>query len=176
MEPRRRLGRRRAMRVVLVTAILGLVAACAGGGTTSDPTPATTPPVACTEIGCNSGLQVDLATVDLVADAAYLVELCIGSDCVEVEAGPGHTGEITPGADLGTLEGGSMIVDREADIIQLMVGFAEFDSVETVSFSITDVATGEVLAVTDGEEVPFERHQPNGPGCPPVCFFGRLSL
>ena len=73
------------MRVVLVTAILGLVAACAGGGTTSDPTPATTPPVACTEIGCNSGLQVDLATVDLVADAAYLVELCIGSDCVEVE-------------------------------------------------------------------------------------------
>ena len=163
------------MRRLSIAFLVAVVAAC-GGGAASESTPATTAPMICTEIGCNSGLRVELSGVDLVADSTYLVDVCIGDECVEVEVGPGHDGQITPGADPDTLEGGSLLVDYEGDAIDLMVGFAEFDPIETVSFSITDVATGEVLASADGREVPFERNQPNGPGCPPVCFFGRLSL
>lgn len=166
------------MKHVLLALLLCLPTACGGGsGTaTTDTTPPTTAPVVCTEIGCNSGLRVELSDVDLVSDATYLVEVCIGEQCVDVEIGPGHSGEITPGADPNTLEGGSIFIDADSDSVELFTGFAEFDAVETVSFSITDIATDEVLAVADGEEVPFERNQPNGPGCPPVCFFGRLSL
>lgn len=165
------------MKSILAAVCLCLVVACGSDGSTATTVPpSTAPPAVCTEIGCNSGLRVELADADLTADSTYSIDICIGEECVQVEVGPGHTGEITSGADPSTLEGGSIFLDAEADRVELMLGFVEFDPIETVSFSITDVATGEVMASTGGEDVPFERSQPNGPGCPPVCFFGRLSL
>lgn len=127
---------------------------------------------ACTEIGCRSLLTVELPEADLVVEATYGVEICVDGDCtgtnITIDAG-NDRGE----AVLGEADGVALRADE--DLVEYQLPDEGYGETAKVSFTLTD-ADGEVLAETQGEEVPLERSQPNGPGCPPVCFTGRLTV
>jgi hypothetical protein len=69
-----------------------------------------------------------------------------------------------------------MLMEAEGDYIDYYLPEDDYGESATVTFTLED-ASGSVLTQTEGAtEVPLERSQPNGPGCPPVCFFGRMSV
>jgi len=107
---------------------------------------------ACTAIGCTSGVTVDFTQFwQVPGDEVNSVRTCIGSTCsVETRPGTAH------------LAGASVI--------------APYDHDEAVIVSITlRDAAGRVLA-SDQIQTEVRRHQPNGPGCLPVCYFANLRL
>jgi len=151
-------------------------------GTTAPDTTATSDPRFCTEVGCDSYLEIELAEVDIIPEATYDVEICVNDICateiVTIDVRHPGTGEIEHGASprtRGSLDG-YMVVWAEDDHIDYYLPEADYDSSASVTFTLTN-SDGDVLARTDGPaDVPLERSQPNGPGCPPVCFFGRMTL
>lgn len=142
----------------------------------------TTEPRFCTEIGCDSLLRIELTEVDITPEATYDVEICVNDVCatetVAIDQRHPGTGEIQRGESpraRGTLDG-HMIIWAEDDRIDYYLPEADYDSFASVTFTLTN-SDGDGLARTDGAaDVPLERSQPNGPGCPPVCFFGRMSV
>jgi len=68
-----------------------------------------------------------------------------------------------------------MLVWADGDHIDYHPPEGEYGASAQISFTLTDVE-GDVLAHVQNEDIPMERSQPNGPGCPPVCFFGRLTV
>lgn len=148
--------------------------------TTAPDTPATSDPRFCTEIGCDSYLEIELTEVDITPEATYDVEICVNDICameiVTIDVRHPGTGEIEHGASPRTQRAGYMIVWAEDDHIDYYLPEADYDSSASVTFTLTN-SNGDVLARTDGPvDVPLERSQPNGPGCPPVCFFGRMTV
>lgn len=145
-------------------------------------TTSTTEPRFCTEIGCDSLLTIELTEVDITPEAIYDVEICVDDVCatetVTIDQRHPGTGEIQRGESpraQGTLDR-YMIIWAEDDHIDYYLPEADYDSSASVTFTITN-SDGDVLARTDGPaDVPLERSQPNGPGCPPVCFFGRMTV
>jgi hypothetical protein len=127
------------------------VIVCAAGlaGCASEPedpgsvTPPAEAPLACTEIGCDSGLFADLSGLrDSVPEAAR-VKLCLDSVC----------------ETLGRARFSyAAVVDRglasEGDRSVSMVVFGD---------------SGNVL-YRSSVRAPAVRSRPNGKGCPPVCF------
>lgn len=150
--------------------------------TTQPDTTSTGEPRFCTEIGCDSTLEVELTDVDIAPEATYNVEICVDEVCtaetVTIDLRHPGTGEIQRGASSrpqGTLDG-YMVIWAEEDRIVYYLPEAEYDATASVAVRLTD-SDGNVLADTGGPaDVPLERSQPNGPGCPPVCFFGRLTV
>ena len=149
---------------------------------TESNTTSTTEPRFCTEIGCDSLLTIELAEVDITPEATYYVEICVDDVCatetVTIDQRHPSTGEILRGESpraQGTLDG-YMIIWAEDDHIDYYLPEADYDSSASVTFTLTN-SYGDVLTRTDGPaDVPVERSQPNGPGCPPVCFFGRITV
>jgi hypothetical protein len=145
-------------------------------------TTATNEPRFCTAIGCDSLLTIDLTEVDITPEAKYDVEICLNEVCatetVTIDLRHPGTGEIERGESprtQGTLDG-YMIIWAEDDHIDYYLPEADYDSSASIKFTLTN-SNGDVLARTDGPaDVPLERSQPNGPGCPPVCFFGRMTV
>lgn len=145
-------------------------------------TTSTTEPRFCTEIGCDSLLRIELTEVDITPEATYDVEICVDAVCatetVTIDQRHPGTGDVQRGASpraQGTLDG-YMIIWAEDDHIDYYLPEADYVSSASVTFTLTN-SDGDVLARTDGPaDVPLERSQPNGPGCPPVCFFGRMTV
>ena len=150
--------------------------------TTQPDTTSTSEPRFCTEIGCDSILEVRLTEVDIALEATYDVEICVNKECaaetVTIDLRHPGTGEIQRGASSrpqGTLDG-YMVLWVEEDRIDYYLPAADYDTTTSVSVRFMD-SDGNVLADTGGPaDVPLERSQPNGPGCPPVCFFGRMTV
>ena len=100
----------------------------------------------CTLIGCESQIRFELTALDLEPGSTYDVEVCLDDRCESATVDiPGL--DAGPGAAGGD---GSIILDPTGDTI--------------------------VLVLPDGENVEldgpieFERLQPNGPDCAPVCW------
>ncbi|MFP3883748.1 MAG: hypothetical protein ACLFWH_15720 [Actinomycetota bacterium] len=150
--------------------------------TTQPDTTSTSEPRFCTEIGCDSILEVQLTEVDIAPEATYDVEICLNEECaaetVTIDLRHPGTGEIQRGASSrseGTVDG-YMVLWAEEDRIVYYLPEADYDTTASVSVRLMD-SDGNVLADTGGPaDVPLERSQPNGPGCPPVCFFGRMTV
>lgn len=150
--------------------------------TTQADTTGTSEPRFCTEIGCDSVLEVELADVDIAPGATYDVESCVGKVCaaetVTINLRHPGTGEIERGEGprpQGTLDG-YMVVWAEEDRMDYYLPEADYNTSASVTVRVMN-SDGDVLADTDGPaDVPLERSQPNGPGCPPVCFFGRMTV
>jgi len=126
------------------------------------------PPRACTDAGCESAVTF-LLPVDLEVNVAYEVEACVDELCERAtlavplpEDGP-FTGVTVDAITLQT----------DTDSIMLSLGNREMadDHRVRVTVSIDDEA------IAEGEaDVAFERNQPNGPGCEPVCWFAEVEV
>jgi hypothetical protein len=115
------------------------------------------PPIACTLIGCESQIEFQLSG-DLVRGEAYDIEACIDADC---------TAQTVEVPDSGFVIGGAFTLDADRDTVTLRLLGDDYSGSHTVSLSVT----GEGGAVAELEtETDFERSQPNGPGCEPVCW------
>ena len=121
------------------------------------------PPVACTEIGCESGVEFELAQ-SLEEDHSYEIEACADSFCRSetVDIPTAFTGRRMGELDVG--------LDR----VLLILPQGDYAGRHRVSLVLRDAESGEVLAQTE-RDVEFERLQPNGPDCPPVCWFARVA-
>jgi hypothetical protein len=115
------------------------------------------PPLACTLIGCESQLEFELSG-DLVRGESYEIEACVDGDC---------TTETVQLPDSGFVMGGAFTLDADRDTVALRLLGADYNGTHTVSLSVT----GDGGPVAEVEtETDFERSQPNGPGCEPVCW------
>lgn len=127
---------------------------------------------ACTEIGCRSLLAVELTEADIVGDAIYGVTICVDGECTEADVTidvENDQGE----AVLGEADG--VVLRADEDLVEYRLSDEGYGETAEVSLTLTDT-DGTILAETESEQVPIERSQPNGPGCPPVCFTGRLTV
>ena len=104
--------------------------------------------VACTEIGCDSGLFLDLSPIAAKMPDAKKVEVCLEDRCQT----------FSPKESL------AMVVDHRLKSEQSV----------TVTLTATDAA-GHVV-FRESKSVRSQRAQPNGHGCPPVCFQVPLKL
>jgi len=120
----------------IILAVVAITAACSNGSSQ--------PPQICTQIGCESGLQVILS----VAPAGpFRVEAqAAGDDAPRVFECP--AGERCESAF-----------------------FADFTPEEA---TIRVIANGRTTART--VRPTYERVQPNGPDCPPICWQGRVRV
>lgn len=146
----------------LLALIAGLVIGLAGCDLLGLPTPQ--PPIrACTEIGCESAVAFHL-DLDLETGVEYRLEACVDADCaaetVEVPAAAGF-GHRTVTFDVST----------EEDRVLFLLPDGDFPGQHRVSLRVTgsDGSASDVQALVE-----FERNQPNGPGCPPVCWFAEI--
>lgn len=125
-------------------------------------------PRACTEIGCENLLSFVLTDVDLVAGTDYAVQVCLEDDCeqatLQVPEEPGVVGA----------SAGRLALDVEGDVVTLRELGGELSGSYAVSFEVRDSA-GQQLVATQGE-TRFQRSQPNGDGCPPICWQARIEV
>ena len=150
-----------AKRMVLAVGLIGLIACGREGGPQGKAGP---PTQACTEIGCDSRITFDLSQ-DLVEGRTYRVEACVDDLCdtQTLEVPPGHGGAAS----------GSLEVTTEDDTISLRLPDKDWSGAHRATLNVQDEA-GRVVARTE-KSVGFERTQPNGPGCPPVCWQARIT-
>jgi hypothetical protein len=100
-------------------------------------------PVACTEIGCASGLYMDLRPLDRGLPAAERVRICVEDQCRTFALG------------------GANIADMR------VAGLKERDRVRV---RMTVLGTGGRVLRRSAVTAPVRRSKPNGPRCPPTCF------
>ena len=114
-------------------------------------------PVECTLIGCDSQIVFEVPA-DLEKSQTYDVGVCIDERCETA------TVVISPnGAGLA----GSFHIDAAADRVTLSLPEGDYSGTHTVSLRLNGAGVEpiEIEAKTE-----FERGQPNGPGCPPICW------
>ena len=139
----------------LATGMLLILAACLAPPVPVDPPEG--PPIACTLIGCESQMEFELSA-DLLRGEAYDIEACVDGDC---------TSETVQIPDSGFVIGGAFTLDADRDTVTIRLIGEDYSGSHTVSLSVT----GEVGPVAEVEvDTEFERSQPNGPGCEPVCW------
>lgn len=126
-------------------------------------------PRACTGIGCESGVRFNLG-VDLVAEVAYEVTACVDDLCGEgiLEVPPPADGPFTGTSD------GALTIATDTDSIFYSLGDLDASGRHRVSIKVRS-ESGDVVAEFEGE-AEFERTQPNGPGCEPVCWLAEIPL
>jgi hypothetical protein len=107
---------------------------------------------ACTLIGCMDGVHIEVAD-ELVGDAASLTA-CMGGMCSDHELQQDLPGVVP-----------LVVVERE--------GLAPRDRVD-VTVEVRDEDGG--LLAEHQQELVIEEQRPNGPGCPPVCATGRVTV
>ncbi|HEX9890160.1 MAG TPA: hypothetical protein VGA69_11815 [Nitriliruptorales bacterium] len=160
------------MRSTVLTAVLVVLAVGASGCDRLRGLP-DGQPRACTLIGCENALTFQLTDVDLRAGVTYDVEVCVDDSCTRADVVVPPAGDGAPvGARVGQL-----YVDPESDQIQRLgqLGLeGDLSGVHEVSLEVRDEA-GELLVATRGE-TGFERSEPNGEGCPPVCWAATVEV
>jgi hypothetical protein len=114
-------------------------------------------PVECTLIGCDSQVVFEIPA-NLEASRTYDVEACIDQGCETV------TLEIPP---QGVGLAGPFLIDAATDVVTLRLPEGDYSGTHAVSLTLgsADFEPIEIEAETE-----FERGQPNGPDCPPVCW------
>lgn len=115
----------------------------------------------CTLIGCESGVSFDLDE-PLPPGQEFHVSACVGDVCREMSGTVPERG-CTTQSDLmvcGPQSGGTDV--------HLTLPSGTYDQVYEVHLDLT-TGSGETLAEANGS-VDFQRSQPNGPNCGPICW------
>lgn len=120
------------------------------------------PPQVCTQIGCESHILFELG-VDLQPGMRYEIEACVDGECTSESVVVDPNGFSTVGA-IG--------VDAHRDTVGLRLLGDDYSGTHQVSLSIVGPGM-QISRIT--EAVEFERVQPNGPGCEPVCWQAVVS-
>jgi hypothetical protein len=131
------------------------LASCLAAPVPADPND---PPLACTAIGCNSQLTFELGT-ELERGERYDLEACIDGDC------DAATVEIPPS---GFATSGAFTVDADRNAVTVTLLGEDYSGAHDVSLTVVDARAQDIVRVADTIE--FDRAQPNGPGCEPVCW------
>lgn len=135
----------RVARLLCVTAVSAVAAAGCGadddsaaGASNGEP-----PPVACTEIGCESGVFLDIGVIKRNLAAAERVKLCLRTRCRTYSL-------------------------ARADLVNLSVkGLREG---QRVSVRMVIYGEGGEVLRRSAVRAPVRKVKPNGPRCPPTCF------
>ena len=114
-------------------------------------------PVFCTQIGCDSQVLLELSA-DLEPGRTYEVEACLDDFCESamVEVPP-------PGVGVSD----SFVVDVATDVVAFVLPEADYSGVHRVTLALRG---GGVERIEIEAETEFERSQPNGRNCPPICW------
>lgn len=123
-------------------------------------------PRACTAIGCDNQLRVVVAQ-DLQPGTEYEIETCVGERCAEATIVVPQGGGAVGASD------GAITLETEPDAVIFRLPDTDWSGEHRVTATVRDAASGDMLAAVD-EEVEFRRSQPNGPDCPPVCWFAEV--
>lgn len=159
-------------RTTLVAGLVSLVGACTLPGQ-SPPEP---PVRACTEIGCESLLTVEFEEADIQPEETYRVSMCVDDECIDETVTidmPSDTGEGVMG--WAELDRGRITLRADENTMEYTLPGDEYGASAVVDLTLTD-SSGVVVAAVEDDEVSLDRAQPNGPGCPPVCFTGRMTI
>jgi hypothetical protein len=131
-------------RMLCLAAFAAALVACGDDEDSSARTPtANPPPVACTEIGCDSGVFLDVSPVRKRLPEARRLKLCLRDKCRTYSLA--RVGFVS--LSVRGLRAGQRVSVR-------LVVFGE---------------RGEVLR-RSAVRAPVRKVQPNGPNCPPTCF------
>ena len=120
--------------------------------------------MACTLIGCESQVVFELGDItDIRSGATYEVEACVDGTCesTSVEVPPAQGGAMGAGMN------GSLLVDPQQDLVSVRLGPGDYSGLHTVSLTLV-APNGQLIEIESDTE--FERSQPNGPGCEPICW------
>jgi hypothetical protein len=141
-------------RLILIPLAALVLAGCGGDSSSSGtgiaggPDGSSVPGKACTEIGCSSGLFVDLTPVAQAERDARRVRLCLDSHCEDFKPG-----------------------DPLAMVTELQIGEAK-----SVEVSMTVFGAGGKVLHRERTTQELKRVQPNGHSCKPVCFQVSLDV
>ena len=124
----------------------------------------------CDAIGCSSQVSFHLSA-DLEAGVAYTVEACADDHCRQ------HTLTVPEDRSAGVAaravtDGLGLDTDRDAITLTLPDG-TDWSGTHAVTLRVVTSDGDPVTHMTD--DVEFERTQPNGPGCPPVCWLAEVA-
>lgn len=141
----------------------------------------TEPTIICDEVSCNSALTIELDEVDIEPNDTYHLEICVDGDCtaatITVDIVNPGTQQVSHGATErrpGTLER-HIVMWADDDRIDYVLPEKEYGQSVAVAFTLEDADRLTLVETGEATDVPVERSQPSGPGCP-VCFFGRLTV
>ena len=121
----------------------------------------------CNDVGCLSGVEVQVP-VDLVADAAYDVEICVDDDCQREVLNV-----VPPDEEVAGVFEGDVEMDFIRDTVFLTLPDGTWSGVHQVRATISGEASDTLVEVA--REVEFSSSQPNGAACGPTCWFARVS-
>ena len=112
----------------------------------------------CTEIGCQSGAEIQLSP-----------PLQPGSYEIEVSAGTGSAFCAVTIGDLDTVDCTGTLTDVRIEAGMIFVG----GTPPTVAIQIT---TESGTIADEAIDLEYESQQPNGSGCPPICSVAEAEL
>ena len=112
----------------------------------------------CTLIGCESQITFNLP-VDLEPGQRYELEACVDGDC--------NSATLTL-SDRGFGTSGPFVIPAAGNAVNVLLLGDDYSGLHQVSLTVIGPG-GQVARIAD-EAVEFERVQPNGPGCEPVCW------
>lgn len=121
------------------------------------PVPPDEAPIACRLIGCGSQVTFELEA-DVVRGTTYEVEACVDGECASA------TVDVP---DAGFAVSGPFSVDADGDALTLRLLGDDYSGAHEVSLRVTG---SDGLVVEAESLVEFDRLQPNGRGCAPVCW------
>lgn len=124
----------------------------------------------CNDAGCFNRVAFELGH-DLLVGETYTMEACVDDYCETATlGGPDAQGTAASQAS-GTAR---LSLDTDRDIVNLeTMSSRDWSGTHRTSLTVRDSAGDTVAAVA--RETRFERTQPNGPDCPPVCWNARVS-
>jgi hypothetical protein len=122
----------------------------------------------CTGIGCESSVTFVLSA-DLSAEVGYDVEACLDALCDRQTLRVAMT---HAGPSVGAFAG-RLWLDQMTDDVSLTLPEGTYDGRYEVRLLVRDEA-GDIIADVEAETA-FERQQPNGPRCEPVCWNARIE-
>lgn len=153
-------GMARIARCAAVLAVSTVVAAC---GFVLPFTSPTDEVHECPLIGCDSQVVFEI-DYDLRPGGEYLVEACVEADCerarIRVPSGQG-------GRTVGDL-----VLSAIDDVVVFVLHGEDYSGSHAVSLTVESPDQG---TITVEEEIEFERTQPNGPECEPVCWSATIQ-
>lgn len=121
------------------------------------------PGLICTQIGCETQVVFELGADAIVSGATYEVEACIDGRCESATVAVPRA----QGGAMGAGVSGSLVLDAQQDAVAFTLGDGDYSGMHEVSLTLVGPDGQRTEVVSDTE---FERGQPNGPGCEPICW------
>jgi len=139
-----------------VLAAIVLLTACGAPLPSDSPTDE----ILCTLIGCESQVVFEI-DYDIMSGSEYAVEACVDGECERAQIRV---------SDRGVGKVANLIASAD-DVVALVLQGDDYSGSHAVALTVESPEQGTIIVE---EEVEFERTQPNGPRCEPVCWIATI--